>query len=231
MTGESINAESAFGTTALSFTEWRTCPLSLRVQYSFRSFAYGIGHQHCLRYHTLSLTLQTRLHAGLNKFSSRITQPKYQGASQAMLFATGLREEDMIKPQVRTAAQQRASSSARTRAPKAGTHLLHHVSAPALRRCTPYHQRTVAPHLPPCLSHGLFISPIACCSLLQVGISSVWYEGNPCNMHLMDLAAEVKKGVEAMGMVGFRFNTIGVSDGISMGTDGMSFSLQVGEQE
>ncbi|GLC45185.1 hypothetical protein PLESTB_000426600 [Pleodorina starrii] len=96
--------------------------------------------------------------AGLNKYSSRITQPKSQGASQAMLYATGLREEDMSKP--------------------------------------------------------------------QIGISSVWYEGNPCNMHLMDLAAEVKKGVEAMGMVGYRFNTIGVSDGISMGTDGMSFSLQ-----
>lgn len=61
---------------------------------------------------------------------------------------------------------------------------------------------------------------------LQVGISSVWYEGNPCNMHLMDLAAEVKRGVEQAGMVGMRFNTIGVSDGISMGTDGMSFSLQ-----
>jgi hypothetical protein len=60
----------------------------------------------------------------------------------------------------------------------------------------------------------------------QVGISSVWYEGNPCNMHLGDLAAEVKAGVEAAGMVGYRFNTIGVSDGISMGTDGMSFSLQ-----
>jgi dihydroxy-acid dehydratase len=63
-------------------------------------------------------------------------------------------------------------------------------------------------------------------SLHQVGISSVWYEGNPCNMHLMDLAAEVKAGVEDAGMVGYRFNTIGVSDGISMGTDGMSFSLQ-----
>ncbi|EFJ41260.1 hypothetical protein VOLCADRAFT_77661 [Volvox carteri f. nagariensis] len=96
--------------------------------------------------------------AGLNKYSSRITQPKSQGASQAMLYATGLREEDMNKP--------------------------------------------------------------------QIGISSVWYEGNPCNMHLMDLAAEVKRGVEDIGMVGYRFNTIGVSDGISMGTDGMSFSLQ-----
>ncbi|BDA41163.1 Dihydroxy-acid dehydratase [Coccomyxa sp. Obi] len=60
----------------------------------------------------------------------------------------------------------------------------------------------------------------------QVGISSVWYEGNPCNMHLMDLAADVKAGVEEAGLVGYRFNTIGVSDAISMGTDGMSYSLQ-----
>ena len=41
---------------------------------------------------------------------------------------------------------------------------------------------------------------------LQVGISSVWYEGNPCNMHLLDLAAEVKAGVEEAGLVGFRYN-------------------------
>ena len=94
----------------------------------------------------------------LNKFSSRITQPKSQGASQAMLYATGLTEEDMQKP--------------------------------------------------------------------QVGIGSVWYEGNPCNMHLLDLADDVKKGVRDAGLVGMRFNTIGVSDGISMGTEGMSFSLQ-----
>jgi dihydroxy-acid dehydratase len=60
----------------------------------------------------------------------------------------------------------------------------------------------------------------------QVGIASMWFEGNPCNMHLLDLAAEVKKGVTAAGLVGMRFNTIGVSDGISMGTDGMSYSLQ-----
>jgi dihydroxy-acid dehydratase len=59
----------------------------------------------------------------------------------------------------------------------------------------------------------------------QVGIGSVWYEGNPCNMHLARLAAEVKTGVAAAGMVGLRFNTIGVSDGISMGTEGMSYSL------
>ena len=60
----------------------------------------------------------------------------------------------------------------------------------------------------------------------QVGIGSVWYEGNSCNMHLLDLAAEVKQGVQEAGLVGMRFNTVGVSDGISMGTDGMSFSLQ-----
>jgi dihydroxy-acid dehydratase len=60
----------------------------------------------------------------------------------------------------------------------------------------------------------------------QVGISSVWYEGNPCNMHLNDLAALVKEGVVNSGLVGLRFNTIGVSDGISMGTSGMSYSLQ-----
>ncbi|HBL42011.1 dihydroxy-acid dehydratase [Gimesia sp.] len=94
----------------------------------------------------------------LNKFSSRITQPRSQGASQAMLYATGMTEEDMNKA--------------------------------------------------------------------QVGISSVWYEGNSCNMHLNKLAAKVKEGVEAAGLVGMRFNTIGVSDGISMGTDGMSYSLQ-----
>src|SRR5213593_2454590 len=94
----------------------------------------------------------------LNTFSSRITQSKAQGASQAMLYATGLTDADMDKP--------------------------------------------------------------------QVGIASVWYEGNPCNMHLLGLAENVKEGVRAAGLVGFRFNTIGVSDGISMGTDGMSFSLQ-----
>ena len=54
----------------------------------------------------------------------------------------------------------------------------------------------------------------------------MWYEGNPCNMSLNDLAGEVKRGVEDAGLIGYRFNTIGVSDGISMGTSGMSFSLQ-----
>ena len=59
----------------------------------------------------------------------------------------------------------------------------------------------------------------------QIGIASMWYEGNTCNMHLDKLAAAVREGVVASGLVGMRFNTIGVSDGISMGTDGMSFSL------
>ena len=94
----------------------------------------------------------------LNKYSGRITQPKSQGASQAMLYGTGLTEEDMNKA--------------------------------------------------------------------QVGIASVWYEGNTCNMHLNKLAEKVKDGVTSAGLVGMRFNTIGVSDGISMGTEGMSYSLQ-----
>ncbi len=96
--------------------------------------------------------------AKLNKFSSRVTQPKSQGASQAMLYGTGMTDADMDKA--------------------------------------------------------------------QIGIGSVWYEGNTCNMHLMELAEHVKRGVTEADMVGMRFNTIGVSDGISMGTDGMSFSLQ-----
>jgi dihydroxy-acid dehydratase len=94
----------------------------------------------------------------LNKYSSRITAMKSQGASQAMLYGVGLTDADMQKA--------------------------------------------------------------------QVGISSVWFEGNTCNMHLNQLAAKVKEGVDAAGLVGLRFNTIGVSDGISMGTEGMSYSLQ-----
>ncbi|KAI9301000.1 dihydroxy-acid dehydratase [Cunninghamella echinulata] len=94
----------------------------------------------------------------LNKYSSTITEPKSQGASQAMLYATGLELEDMCKP--------------------------------------------------------------------QVGIASVWFEGNPCNMHLLDLSAKVKEGVKNAGLIGYRFNTVGVSDGMSNGTTGMSFSLQ-----
>ena len=58
-----------------------------------------------------------------------------------------------------------------------------------------------------------------------VGIASTGYEGNPCNMHLNDLAKLVKKGTENVNLVGLIFNTIGVSDGISMGTPGMRYSL------
>ena len=58
-----------------------------------------------------------------------------------------------------------------------------------------------------------------------VGIASTGYEGNPCNMHLNDLAKLVKKGTINKGVIGLIFNTIGVSDGISMGTPGMRFSL------
>ncbi|MEZ4884493.1 MAG: dihydroxy-acid dehydratase [Chitinophagales bacterium] len=59
----------------------------------------------------------------------------------------------------------------------------------------------------------------------QVGIVSTGYEGNTCNMHLNDLAKEVKKGVVSSDLVGLIFHSIGVSDGISMGTDGMHYSL------
>jgi dihydroxy-acid dehydratase len=59
----------------------------------------------------------------------------------------------------------------------------------------------------------------------QVGIVSMGYDGNTCNMHLNDLAKEVKKGVWDADLVGLTFNTIGVSDGMSNGTDGMRYSL------
>jgi len=93
----------------------------------------------------------------MNRYSSRITRPRSQGASQAMLYGIGLTDADLQKP--------------------------------------------------------------------QVGICSMWYEGNTCNMHLDRLAARVKEGVQGSGLVGLRFNTIGVSDGLSMGTEGMSCSL------
>lgn len=60
----------------------------------------------------------------------------------------------------------------------------------------------------------------------QVGISSVWFSGNPCNMHLLDLNNKIKDSVVKAGLLGMQFNTIGVSDGISMGTKGMRYSLQ-----
>lgn len=93
----------------------------------------------------------------LNKYSSKITQDESQPASQAMLYAIGMTEEDMGKA--------------------------------------------------------------------QVGVVSTGYDGNPCNMHLNGLGVNIKKSVNSNGMVGLCFHAIGVSDGISMGTDGMRYSL------
>ena len=59
----------------------------------------------------------------------------------------------------------------------------------------------------------------------QVGIASMGYDGNTCNMHLNELAQQIKKSVWNYEMVGLIFNTIGVSDGMSNGTDGMRYSL------
>ena len=59
----------------------------------------------------------------------------------------------------------------------------------------------------------------------QVGIASTWYEGNTCNMHLNVLSKYVKEGVQKNGLVGLQFNTIGISDGITNGTEGMRYSL------
>ena len=57
----------------------------------------------------------------------------------------------------------------------------------------------------------------------QVGIASTGYDGNPCNMHLNELSARIKKSVWDSGLVGLMFHTIGVSDGISMGSEGMKY--------
>ncbi|OJD40492.1 dihydroxy-acid dehydratase [Diplodia corticola] len=63
----------------------------------------------------------------------------------------------------------------------------------------------------------------------QVGIASVWWEGNPCNMHLLDLGKAVKDAVQKQGMLAWQYNTVGVSDAITMGGEGMRFSLQTRE--
>jgi dihydroxy-acid dehydratase len=93
----------------------------------------------------------------LNKYSRTLTQEVTNPAAQAMLYALGLKEKDMDKP--------------------------------------------------------------------QIGIASTGYEGNPCNMHLNGLSVYVKQGVVANDMVGLIFNTIGVSDGMTNGNDGMRYSL------
>lgn len=59
----------------------------------------------------------------------------------------------------------------------------------------------------------------------QIGIASTGWEGNPCNMHLNGIAADIRNEVNKTGLIGLVFHTIGVSDGISMGTDGMRYSL------
>ncbi|AXN02628.1 Dihydroxy-acid dehydratase [Candidatus Karelsulcia muelleri] len=59
----------------------------------------------------------------------------------------------------------------------------------------------------------------------QIGIVSNWYEGNPCNMHLNILSKQTKKSINKNDMIGYQFNTIGVSDGMTMGTPGMKYSL------
>jgi len=112
-------------------------------------------------FRTFSSCSQTREEEPiLNRYSRTVTQPKVQGASQAMLFATdGIRsDDDFEKP--------------------------------------------------------------------MVGVASVWYEGNPCNRHLLGLGQRAKASLTKSGIVGYQFGTVGVSDGISMGTWGMSYSLQ-----
>ncbi|MGE0077459.1 MAG: dihydroxy-acid dehydratase [Bacteroidales bacterium] len=93
----------------------------------------------------------------LKKYSKQVTHNETLPASQAMLYALGLTDEDFLKP--------------------------------------------------------------------QVGIVSTGYEGNPCNMHLNDLAVLVKKGCANKDLLGLIFHTIGVSDGIANGTEGMRYSL------
>ncbi|KAH8646321.1 dihydroxy-acid dehydratase [Xylariales sp. PMI_506] len=60
----------------------------------------------------------------------------------------------------------------------------------------------------------------------HVGIATIWWEGNPCNMHLLDLGKTIKQSVEKQDFLAWQYNTIGVSDGITMGHEGMRFSLQ-----
>ena len=135
---------------------WRSHARSVSLQETWSFFADSNARRHISQ--SSSSQAQEATEPVLNKTSRIITQPKSQGASQAMLYATGLTTEDMNKA--------------------------------------------------------------------QVGISSVWYTGNPCNMHLLQLNHKIKEGVERAGLKGMQFNTIGVSDGISMGTKGMRYSLQ-----
>ncbi|KAM0791091.1 hypothetical protein ACM66B_004382 [Microbotryomycetes sp. NB124-2] len=60
----------------------------------------------------------------------------------------------------------------------------------------------------------------------MVGVANVWYEGNPCNKHVLGLGSRIKASLQKAGLTAYQFGTVGVSDGISMGTFGMSYSLQ-----
>ncbi|KDE02376.1 dihydroxy-acid dehydratase [Microbotryum lychnidis-dioicae p1A1 Lamole] len=60
----------------------------------------------------------------------------------------------------------------------------------------------------------------------MVGVANVWYEGNPCNKHVLGLGARIKASLQKSDITAYQFGTVGVSDGISMGTFGMSYSLQ-----
>jgi dihydroxy-acid dehydratase len=61
----------------------------------------------------------------------------------------------------------------------------------------------------------------------MVGVASIWYEGNPCNGHLLELGQRVKKSITKAGITGYQFGAVGVSDGISMGTAGSESCLMV----
>jgi len=66
---------------------------------------------------------------------------------------------------------------------------------------------------------------VLACAFVELSMVLATGEGHPCNAHLLSLSERVKAGVKAAGLVGLRFNTVGVSDGISMGTRGMSYSF------
>ncbi|KAI9098484.1 hypothetical protein K1719_025109 [Acacia pycnantha] len=79
---------------------------------------------------------------------------------------------------------------------------------------------------PLALLHGVGLPEEDDMRMPRIGISSMWYEGNTSNLHLFHLSEAVNEGVREAGMTGFMFNTIGVSDAISMGTTGMRYNLQ-----
>jgi dihydroxy-acid dehydratase len=59
----------------------------------------------------------------------------------------------------------------------------------------------------------------------MVGVASIWYEGNPCNGHLLGLGQRVKRSINNAGLTGYQFGAVGVSDGISMGTAGSESTI------